>query len=280
MRAVALPWLLCVSIAAVAQTSQPHRWTKFVPVEGQPEPVPVEWVATPEGRFAHSIRIPNPVPKDSGYRPGMTSQQYFEHLCKTEAGEFIYKTVDNVEGFYFMRPPKRPTDRDLMDRYRLEAPEIERTFQLRRDLPEDRARIFVNPPWASFRYIEEKRASSTTPSAPYTRASGYRQDVTHMRVESTADLVSRFALTWRGIKRPNDRELSVAGSEWIVLSLTSGEVVSVFRHFTMGGRSQKAANGIWWLNAVNCPGGSDKNVRSSRIYSMVSKVLQPRTADQ
>ena len=31
-----------------------------------------DWLATPEGRFAHSIKIPNPVSEDSGYRPGMT----------------------------------------------------------------------------------------------------------------------------------------------------------------------------------------------------------------
>ena len=52
----------------------------------------------------HSIKIPNPVPEDSGYKPGMTPQEYFDHLCKTEAGEFIYKTVENVEGMYMMRP--------------------------------------------------------------------------------------------------------------------------------------------------------------------------------
>ncbi len=54
---------------------------------------PADPLATEEGRFAHSIQIPNPVPEDSGYKPGMPSEQYFDHLCKTEAGEFIYKTV-------------------------------------------------------------------------------------------------------------------------------------------------------------------------------------------
>ena len=32
-------------------------------------------LATEEGRFAHSIKIPNPVSEDSGYRPGMTPEQ-------------------------------------------------------------------------------------------------------------------------------------------------------------------------------------------------------------
>src|SRR4051812_17787766 len=36
-------------------------------------------------------------------------KKYFEHLCETEAGEFIYRTVDNVEGVYQMRP-RDPAD--------------------------------------------------------------------------------------------------------------------------------------------------------------------------
>ena len=68
---------------------------------------PADPLATEEGRFAHSIKIPNPVPEDSGYKPGMTSKEYFDHLCKTEAGEFIYKTVENVDGVYMMRPRER-----------------------------------------------------------------------------------------------------------------------------------------------------------------------------
>ena len=67
---------------------------------------PADPLATEEGRFAHSIKIPNPVPTDSGYKPGMTPEKYFNHLCKTEAGEFIYKTVENVEGIFMMRPTR------------------------------------------------------------------------------------------------------------------------------------------------------------------------------
>src|SRR6185436_663743 len=65
---------------------------------------PADPLATEEGRFAQSIKIPNPVPEGSGYKSGMTPEQYFDHLCKTEAGEFIYETVENVEGLYQMRP--------------------------------------------------------------------------------------------------------------------------------------------------------------------------------
>ncbi|MEW6248962.1 MAG: hypothetical protein AB1555_20005, partial [Nitrospirota bacterium] len=83
---------------------------------------PADPLATPEGRFAHSIKIPNPVPEDSGYKPGMTPQEYFEHLCKTEAGEFIYKTVEHVEGLLQLRLRDNPTDYELEHLYALEDP--------------------------------------------------------------------------------------------------------------------------------------------------------------
>ena len=89
--------LLWLGSHAVHATEPKFAWTRFVAVAGQPEPVPEQWVATPEGRFAHSIRIPNPVLKDSGYRWWMTSEQYFKHLCQAEAGEFIFRTVRTAD---------------------------------------------------------------------------------------------------------------------------------------------------------------------------------------
>ena len=78
---------------------------------------PADPLATEEGRFAHSIKIPNPVLADSGYKPGMTPEQYFDHLCKTEAGEFIYKTVENVEGISMMRPRESAKNDYLLEHH-------------------------------------------------------------------------------------------------------------------------------------------------------------------
>ena len=83
---------------------------------------PADPLITEEGRFAHSIKIPNPVPEDSGYKQVMISQEYFGHVCETEAGEFIYKTVENVEGLYMMRPRKEATDDELSHLYAVEDP--------------------------------------------------------------------------------------------------------------------------------------------------------------
>ena len=264
--------------AACAQTPQRsvYRWTQFVQVEGQLEPVPVEWVSTPEGKFAHSIKIPNPVPKDSGYQSGMSSKEYFEHLCKIEAGEFIFKTVENVEGFYFMRPPKRPTDDDLMDRYKLEAPEIERFFQLLRPMPIERAEVFVNPPWANYKYVEEPAVADRT--YPFVRSSGYRQRSTSMTVEVASALQSRYGLVWRGIQRTNDRDLGISGGEWIVVDLSTTEVLAVMRNYGLTGRTPNTSTGIWWLNALQCQGfkkivtASDKG---RQLYEFFSRVVKP-----
>jgi hypothetical protein len=262
--------------STLSDAESASKWKIFVSVEGQPEPVPAEWVATPEGRFAHSIKLPDPLPADSGYREEMTSKEYWEHLCKTEAGEFIYESVDNVEGFYFMRPPGRPSDDDLKHRFELEAPEIERTYQLRQPAPEYRGRIFVNPPWAKYRYVEEP-SSSADNSTSYVHISGYRQDTAPMKVEATVKLQSKYGITWRGIRRENDRDLAIAGSEWIVLDFEKNEVMALQRNFALTGWVKRAPEGIWWLNAAGCPNVPTKNIFGERFYAFVTKVLKPKS---
>lgn len=42
---------------------------------------------------------------------------YFDYLCRTQAGEFIYRTVDDVEGILQMRP--RDGTKDYFDRMRV-----------------------------------------------------------------------------------------------------------------------------------------------------------------
>jgi hypothetical protein len=271
--------VLFVSFACVACNEplaiQPSsRWTQFVQVEGQPDPVPAEWVSTPAGRFAHSIKLPNPLPKDSGYRKGMKSEEYFAHLCKTEAGDFIYKTVDNVRGFYFARPPRSPTDDDLRDRYALEAPEIERTFQLMRPTPQERAEIFFSPPWNLYSFIEEPSAINAS-GQPYLQMSGLKHDVSPMKVVTVPDRKSEYGLIWRGVKRPSDRENAIAGSEWIIFDLRTKEVLAVQRNYGRTGFTRNAQGGIWWLNALSCPDMHPEDNLSNRFYLFATKSLRP-----
>ena len=253
--------------------SRPPPLLRDVPVE--------DWLATEEGRFAHSIRIPNPVPEDSGYRPGMTQQEYFEHLCKNEAGEFIFKTADNVEGLYQIRPRRIYSPGEWQHLYALEDPygywpgEWEHVgatlvnellysyFEIhpsawRRYTADYRElfdpSLFIPPPANSSiaRYSGNRRASSRT-----------------MKVEYDTKHRARYGITWRGIKRPMDREMGIAGGELIVLDLQTMEVMGVRRGYNVWNRS--------WSGRV-CPrygysGGQDRGTYFTAWF--VAKVARP-----
>lgn len=227
---------------------------------------PADPLATEEGRFAHSIKIPNPVPEDSGYKPEMTSQGYFDHLCKTEAGEFVYKTVENVEGFYLMRTRKAATDSEMEHLYALEAPYIEVHGEY--DSPED---YFVQPHMGKYQFLEVPllkaetrsdephyrryyRDENASPGKKYqTAINGRSVFVPYIVAEkSTQSLNSKYGVTWRGLTRPHDREQGIAGSELIVLNLETNEVLAVRRGFKRTG-GVRNLTGIWWLAGQTCP---------------------------
>ena len=256
-----------------------HKWTEFVQVKGQPEPVPAEWVSTPEGQFAHSIEIPNPVPKDSGYRWWWSAKKYFLHLCEKEAGEFVFKTVDNVEGFLFMRPPKRPTDFDMKDQFKLEAPSFERLFRPYRDAIASRGTGFVSP-GRDYTFVEEPDTQQAAGRTRYIKGSAYDDKTFELsQLDHESLPASRYAVTWRGLRRPHDREHKIAGSEIIVLDTQRNEVLGVWREFGFAG-SDFLGRDVWWLNAAICPKFYAKYKRPEvhQKYGFISSVLRPTRA--
>ncbi|BFU95944.1 MAG: hypothetical protein NTNFB02_26660 [Nitrospira sp.] len=235
-----------------------------------PKLKPADPLATEEGRFAHSIKIPNPVPEDSGYKPGMTPEQYFDHLCRTEAGESIFKTVENVEGLYMMRPREQADDYKLQHLYALEDPYAYSDIET--DAPQ---RLFINPPWWRYQFFEIRKADSTLErdsGTHYLRYFGYVQDKSPMSVEESSSLRSRYGYTWRGIKRPHDRELGIVGGELIVMDLQSNEVLAVRRGFIRSGDVRNNMTGVWWLGGHVCPKYKHANAYT---YEFVSKVIRP-----
>lgn len=241
---------------------------------------PANPLETKEGRFAHSIKIPNPLPTDSGYKPGMTPEQYFEHLCKTEAGEFIFKTVENVEGLYMMRPRKEVTDYELEHLYALEDP-----YDATDDPnPQD---YLVQPPFGQYQFLESLRASDEKDTSQqyvrYSRSSekDSKKDYVYMdgtrshrvpyivKTEGVSSLKSRYGYTWRGIPRLHDREFGIVGGELAVLDLQTNEVLGIRRGFIRSG-GVRNLTGIWWLGGQVCP--VKKALSSSQF---IQKVLKP-----
>jgi len=61
-------------------------------------------------------------PKPRVYRWWMSSKQYFEALCKSEAGEIVYRTVKDVESVYRIRGRWTASTYAQRDRYVMEDP--------------------------------------------------------------------------------------------------------------------------------------------------------------
>lgn len=248
---------------------------------------PADPLATEEGRFAHSIKIPNPVPEDSGYKPGMTPEQYFGHLCKTEAGEFIYKTVENVDGLYMMRPRKEATDFELEHLYALEDPYGQVLSES--GLPQDE---YIQPAMGKYEFLEMPRINSPAQAGTADKYKRYYRDanahsnrrfqtaingqgvfVPYIVAETNVESIkSRYGYTWRGISRSHDREFGIAGGELIVLDLQTQEVLAVRRGFIRSGL-MKNLTSIWWLTGQTCPPPGAK-----REHFIIKEILKPVTA--
>jgi len=244
---------------------------------------PADPLATPEGRFAHAIKLPAPLPEDSGYREGMTPREYFDHLCETEAGEFIYRVVENVESVFLLRPrassgylhnhlfaPEAPfllTD-DKRTPWALIGPgryhAVETTHSL---LPSLGSRESSDPSSG----VSNHSNSKTDSYLRYQDYDGKTADT--MREAHVSERNSKYGFTWRGITRPNDREMGVGGGEFIVIDLETQAVLALLRGYVRFDIGKVAGvSGLHWLQ--RCPVPSADASRQESDFLL--KVLRPR----
>jgi hypothetical protein len=202
---------------------------------------PQDPMATEEGRQAHAIKLPAPHDKPKEvYKAGMSSAAYFRALCEAEAGEFIFKTVDNVEGVFEMRPRTKAPRYGFQHLYYLEDPYGHFDFDASKS-----EFALVGP--ELYEYVERK--SNTGDSILH--FTGYnRQQLNTMRQSTIPTRTTRYGYTWRGIKRQNDREMGIAGGELIVIDLDTSEVLGFRRGFARTGIGTFGAN--WEFPSI-CP---------------------------
>lgn len=224
-------------------------------------------------------------PATGGYEQGMAQKDYFEALCRAEAGEFVYRTIEGVEGVYEIRPRSRANSYELRDRYAMEDPYGYSGT--------DHSRLqdnLVQPPFGRFQFLEKPNLASDR-KAPYVRF--YRGDpipgkTTQYMVPReggnlrgvvvpyvvhelpTVTLASRYGFTWRGIERPHDRENGIAGGELAVVELDTGHILGIRRGFAMT-QTRTATPEANWENAAECP----PNVLGSGNRKFLEKVLKP-----
>lgn len=280
---LALPLVVVTSVGNASERYVPAKWTTFVKVEGQSEPVPEQWLQDAEARIAHSLKLPNTVPRSvpfdfkaaswHSWMPGKptVARQYFHHLCATEAGEWVFKRVEKVDGLYFARPQKEPTSDLMADPYGPEMPWIQRRFMLQADTLHDQGSAFIEQPRSNYRFVEQPRRPTEWQSsiqAPYVRLFGYTRErardqsgrltdhfrqETPMQVIGIPELTARYGYTWRGLKREQDREHGIAGGELLIYEVGTGEVLAVRRQFLIAGRNKRGKGRAMWEIAASCP---------------------------
>lgn len=278
-----------------AQTADPNPlqengWGKLVQTSGQALPIPEQWLDTSEARIAHDLRLPpsvqqQPQPFDfdkAWWRSWLpktpkVAVQYFNHLCSTEAGQWIGKTMPHVEGLYFARPQSDPVapnakdDDPLTLPYALEMPWIQRAIRLRGQSLADHGSYFVSPPFLNYRFVEQPRRNVKWQAdirEPYIRLFGltrvpaldqngklttHLKEATPMQVIGIPAITARYGYTWRGILRERDREHGISGGELLIYDLQTKEVLAVRRQFLIGSKNPRGKGKVMWEVAAQCP---------------------------
>lgn len=244
--------------------------------------------------------VPKPkfpeAPNPPTYKKGMNADEYFKALCEREAGEFIYKTVENVEGIYAIRPmASEDSDERVQDRYVIENPfdyftqgspfpRSQMGFSFlgkSADRHRDGYLFFetMNSPRHSLtRDYYDASLFVTKPSdKPVERFIGYdgtgeRQT---MKREFDAALKAQYGFTWRGIRRPHDMEMGIKGGELIVLHLKTSEVLAIRRNFVRSGGS--SGNRFHWYSSQSCPALHSVGNPNTKQWTdeFIAKVLKP-----
>jgi hypothetical protein len=234
----------------LTSTDNPEYWP-------YPDVPPMKWPDAPKTRI---------------HKAGMKPSEYFEALCKAEAGEFIYKTV-KADSIYMIRPRKEERDEMIRDRYGIEDPygygqgdqgDTAAGAILRGNDP--RYSEFGSP---GYRFVETPATpvsmhwAERKPHDPswFEPPGGkpfrvfYGAEPTSKRrffnVRHENELQSRYGYTWRGIRRPYDREMGIGGGEIAVVDLKTNEILGLRRGFILGNRLKPG--GMWWLTGAACP---------------------------
>jgi hypothetical protein len=250
-----------------------------------------------EPEFWPYPKVPEPklrgAPTPAVYRAGMTSKQYFDALCKAEAGEFIYRTVENVEGLYQIRPRKLAHSNALEDRYVMEDPygytNLEATEPGFVFAGKQRYRFLEIPaqaaiaPNTSPEFRDSSLFAAVPVSAKVVRYYGYNgRQLKTLKRSHAEQIESRYGYTWRGIPRPEDRRLGIAGGELAVVDLGTGELLALRRGFILSGNARGTRSGIQWEYGAVCPpdaAGSGSHKDDHFTFAFIRKVLKPRAEE-
>ncbi|MBP6280123.1 MAG: hypothetical protein KA388_10220 [Rhodocyclaceae bacterium] len=261
---------------ALRRIEQPEYWP-------YPDVPPMKWPEPPTPSVYEQLKKKHLV---------VTAKDYFEALCKAEAGEFVFKAVENVDGIYEIRPSRRSTDREFQDRYVLEDPWNAassgwRIFQTGWKYWDSFGGQFVQPNHGKFDFSETPMTTGEKFPSRIVHVYRNTDSVSGRTITSVlngkfvqvpyvvawkevGNVSANFGFTWRGIQRPHDREMNIAGSELAIVALASNEIIALRRDFVQTGKSRNTPAGVNWETAAPC--GWPNIVLPS---AFIHKVLKP-----
>jgi len=246
--------------------------------------------------FAHSIKLPDSVPKAKPFAfckkeilnfclDKATAEEYWQHLCATEAGEYIFGSPTSVDGFHMVRP-RKTEDTDHPTKVEDPLQEIIGGLSLggRKDAY---AELFLNPLDRHYEYVDSYYKKSGYGGQPswqlghftWPRDKGNNTRMSDKDKPSSIGIVSeeievssaRYGVLTRGLRRQRDREFRIAGSELIVFDRLNHEVLGVKRIFGLSHVVSRKTYGIFWQTAMTCPA-----IHENSLSKFVFSVMQPK----
>lgn len=221
------------------------------------------------------IHWPDP-PKESAYRPGMSSKDYFEALCRAEAGEFIYRTVEGVEGIYQVRPRTRVSGIASRDRFVLEDPRGYISTG-NGDIGAEYKFLQVG---TRYQFLERPRLSHTDRATQESSLASAREVVRFRPTNELGAVVrelgsatTRYGYTWREVRRAHDSENGIRGGEIAVVDFATNEILGIRRFFARRDVVRGDLGSGYSWDADGCP-----RYGTEVTIDFVKRVLKPINA--
>jgi hypothetical protein len=230
-------------------------------------------LATEEGKFAYSIKLPAPLDKPQvAYTKNMSAEDYFKALCARESGDFIFATAKDVDRLLQLRTSP-PGGRYTLGSYSEES--LGGHFFSAYNYAEPGI-MYVGLPHRRYSLFEAPAGGdgkSTNKPAKYLQ---YYRDPAVMQGSPVFGVNSRpidkptarYAYAWRGVERENARDLGILGGELIILDLTDMRILAVRRDFARFEVNVRVTDRV------------DQKAKGCRLYSdlgvnFMTRILNP-----
>ena len=152
---------------------------------------------------------------------------HFRKRCKDDAGEHVYGTAEDVEGFFLEHPRKKPTEAQLRDQYWLGDPYglvLYPPAQISgylRDLDDNDIPTLKSTIHRGYKFVETPSPSGKPGVLRY-----YIDGASGRVVSSAAtNRRSRYMVSWRDISTERDRMYWVAGGRLRITDTSTGRLL-------------------------------------------------------